>query len=79
MFTKPSTEEDMYPNWGHCNNLKIWANYVMRNHDRLPGHKEDQEKIHKLIGGEDDKPLHFIALLDYIYCRKVYLIPENRS
>lgn len=75
MFTKPSTEEDMYPNWGHCNNLKIWANYVMRNHDRLPGHREDQEKIHKLIGGEDDKPLHFIALLDYIYCRKAHRIP----
>ena len=83
--TRPLEEEHYYP-WESCHNLKYYALNAWKQFDELPGHKEDREKIWKLMGMKDaDQPVHFVALLDFMHCRRVgccvpsFLWPLSKS
>ena len=70
----PMKDEWLFPNWFSCRFLKEHAMKVYGNYDSLPGHKEDRIMLQNMMGmDKNDKPIHFIALLDFIHCRKVGL------
>ena len=71
--TKPSTEEDIYPNYSHCFKLSQWLAEVKLDMLQLPGHREDVKLFKESLGLKPDEKafVDTITVIDLLHTHQV--------
>ena len=71
IITNELKDEILYPNFYSCAYLRKWYDHVKENFFTVLGHAKDYEHINKVLGCLD-ADINFIALNDFVVCRKVF-------